>query len=128
MASRVWLQPPGLYSYVSEAACLVAKSGLMVMCFGVIMASKCVLVILFKSICLFLKTRLFLCFSSPTITACEPVFREVVGVPYVLSLSSISPGLVVTTGHRLRLQHDGVPCPSLVVEQVTMLPSPVSVI
>lgn len=58
-----------------------------------------------------------------------------VGVPCVLSLSSISPGLVVTTGHRLSLQqsvqgHEGVPCPSLGSGagdlHEPMLPSPVS--
>ena len=58
-----------------------------------------------------------------------------IGVPYVLSLSSSSPGLVVTTGHRLSLQqsvqgHEGVPCPSVGSGagdlHEPMLPSPAS--
>jgi len=48
----------------------------------------------------------------------EQSFKEMVGVPYLLTLYSSSPGPMVTTGHRLSLQqsvqgHEGVPCPSI---------------
>lgn len=137
MASHVWLQPSGLYSSVAEAARLVAKSGLMVVCFAVVMASKCVLVIFLKSnfeilccVCSFLKMSLYYYYFL--IIVCQQILREMVGVPYVLSLSSSSPGPVVTISHGLSLQQvrEGVPCPSVGSGagdlHEPMLPSPAS--